>query len=436
VKISLAATNPCHVFPLAVELARAGALGCYYSGYPAWKLGEDARALAVRAHSLRTNIVYGLLKYAPEKLRPSSRRLFLWQDAGFDRWTGAHLEPCDFIHGLPGQCLHTFRAARRLGIRTVLNHATGPVREWVRLMEPEYARVGLKLADVCPYDADYFAREDEEYALTDFHCAASTIVREQLAALGIPRERIWLVPYGADARIFHPGSTRVPRVGAGVPPARTSADVDAEEIVDPSSSDSARKFVAAGRPDQHEGRACSPELSSTPAPAPAAAGLRIVFAGQTGLRKGLRTLLDALTLAARADWRVDFYGAVLGEAQADLAAYRGAPPLHFHGPVAQPALAQAFRAGSVLVLPSLEEGFGLVVPQALSCGLPAIVSDRVGGQDFVRHRETGSIFPVGDAAALAAELAWWAAQPRRITANFGWNAPAQTLITLSEAARA
>ena len=154
------------------------------------------------------------------------------------------------------------------------------------------------------------------------------------------------------------------------------------------------------------------------------------------MRKGLRTLLDALTLAARADWRVDFYGAVLGEAQADLAGYRGTTPLHFHGPVAQPALAQAFRAGSVLVLPSLEEGFGLVVPQALSCGLPAIVSDRVGGQDFVRHRETGSIFPVGDAAALAAELAWWAAQPRRITANFGWNAPAQTLITLSEAARA
>ena len=433
-KISLAATNPCHVFPLAVELARAGALGCYYSGYPAWKLGEDARALTVRAHSLRTNIVYGLLKYAPEKLRPSSRRLFLWQDAGFDRWTGAHLEPCDFIHGLPGQCLHTFRAARRLGIRTVLNHATGPVREWVRIMEPEYARVGLKLADVCPYDPDYFAREDEEYALTDFHCAASTIVREQLAALGIPRERIWLVPYGADARIFPPGSTRVPRVGAGVPPARTSADVDAEEIVDSSSSDSARKFVAAGRPDQPAGRACSPELAA--APAPAAAGLRIVFAGQAGLRKGLRTLLDALTLAGRADWRVDFYGAVLGEAQADLAGYRGTTPLHFHGPVAQPALAQAFRAGSVLVLPSLEEGFGLVVPQALNCGLPAIVSDRVGGQDFVRHRETGSIFPVGDAAALAAELAWWAAQPRRITANFGWNAPAQTLITLSEAARA
>jgi glycosyltransferase involved in cell wall biosynthesis len=68
--------------------------------------------------------------------------------------------------------------------------------------------------------------------------------------------------------------------------------------------------------------------------------------------------------------------------------------------------------------------------------LPAIVSNRVGGQDLVRHRETGSIFPAGDATALAAELAWWAAQPRRVTANFGWSEPAQKLITLSQAARA
>ncbi|MCE9612270.1 MAG: glycosyltransferase family 4 protein [Chthoniobacter sp.] len=375
-KISLAATNPCHVFPLAVELARAGALGCYYSGYPEWKLGADADPLEVRTHSLRTNVVYGLLKFAPEKLRPSSRRLFLWQDRGFDRWTGAHLEPCDFIHGLPGQCLHTFRAARRLGIRTVLNHATGPVRTWVKIMEPEYARVGLKLEDVCPYDADYFTREDEEYALADFHCAASTVVREQLLALSIPRERIWLVPYGADTRIFHPASVR-------------PAD-----------------------------------------------GFRIVFAGQLGLRKGLQTLLAALTLAGRADWNVDCYGAVLGEAQRDLAEYRGAAKLHFHGAVAQPELADAFRAGSVLVLPSLEEGFGLVVPQALNCGLPAIVSDAVGGGDYVRHRDNGSIFPARDAAALAAELAWWAEHPRRVTANFGWNAPAQTLITLSQSALA
>jgi len=402
-KISIAATNPCHLYPLALELARRRSLGCYYSGYPAWKLGGTA-GLPLRTHSLRTNIVYGLQKFVPEGWRPESKRLFRWQDHGFDRWTGAHLESCDFVHAMPGQCLQIFRAARRQGIRTVLNHATGPVREWVRIMEPEYARVGLRLTDVCPYDDTYFEREAEEYALTDWHCVASTVVRDQLVALGIDPRRVWRVPYGADARIFHHRGQRPPR-----PVAAGSLLEATNEGGEP----------APGSPDRSSA---------------AASRFRLVFAGQVGIRKGLRTLLEALALAQRAGWELHFYGAVLGEARRDLDAYRGATPLTFHGPVAPEALAEAFRSGSALVLPSLEEGFGLVVPQALNCGLPAIVSDRVGGKDFVRHRENGSIFPTGDAAALASELLWWAENPRRVQETFGWSEPTEKLIEFSVAA--
>ena len=94
-KIAISATNPCHLFPLARELAARDALGCYFSGYPAWKLG-DTRALPIRTHSLRTNAVYAALKFLPEKLRPGSRSLFLWQDQGFDRWAGSHLDTVRF----------------------------------------------------------------------------------------------------------------------------------------------------------------------------------------------------------------------------------------------------------------------------------------------------------------------------------------------------
>ena len=366
-KISFSATNPCHMYPLAREVGRQGALGCYYSGYPAWKL-RDASGMPLRIHSLRTNIVYALLKHAPEKLRPSARRLYLWQDHGFDRWTGGHLEACDIVHGIPGQCLHTFRSARRRGIRTALNHATGPVRDWVRIMAPEYARVGLRLTDHCPYDDAYFAWEDEEYALSDFHSVASSVVRDQLIARGIAPDRILLAPYGADPEIFFADD------------------------------------------------------------APPPANFRIVFAGQICLRKGVRTFLDALTLAGRAEWSVDFYGGKQSECARDFASYRGATPLRFHGAVSQAALGAALRAGSALVLPSLEEGFGLVVPQALNCGLPAIVSDRVGGKDLVRHRENGSIVPAANAEALAGELKWWSQNPRRIRERHGWEEPARLLI--------
>src|ERR1043166_8732600 len=127
-RISFAATNPCHMWPAARAVAQAGAPGLYYSGYPAWKIAGADPAL-LRCSSFRTNVVYGLLKYVPALLRPRSRRLFLWQDHGFDRWVGTHLEASDFIHAMPGQALETFRAAKRLGIRTGVNHAPAPARE-------------------------------------------------------------------------------------------------------------------------------------------------------------------------------------------------------------------------------------------------------------------------------------------------------------------
>ena len=155
---------------------------------------------------------------------------------------------------------------------------------------------------------------------------------------------------------------------------------------------------------------------------------RIVFAGQVGLRKDLQTLLRALELVDRPDWEMHFYGGVSGEARSDLAAYRGRVPLTQHGSVSQAALAEGFRQGSVLVLPSLEEGFGLVVPQALNCGLPCLVSDRVGAKDLIRHRENGSIFPGREAGALAEELIWWREHWRPVAETHGWEAPARALI--------
>jgi Cu(I)/Ag(I) efflux system membrane protein CusA/SilA len=59
-----------------------------------------------------------------------------------------------------------------------------------------------------------------------------------------------------------PGSTRVPRVGEGVPPSRTSEDVECGERIG-SPGDAAGKFVLSGRQNQHAGRARSPDLRLT-----------------------------------------------------------------------------------------------------------------------------------------------------------------------------
>jgi len=76
-------------------------------------------------------------------------------------------------------------------------------------------------------------------------------------------------------------------------------------------------------------------------------------------------------------------------------------PVIFTGFLNQREISQAYAAAACLVLPSDEgETWGLVVNEAMACGRPAIVSDRVGcGPDLITH-ETGAIFPFGNREAL------------------------------------
>jgi glycosyltransferase involved in cell wall biosynthesis len=79
--------------------------------------------------------------------------------------------------------------------------------------------------------------------------------------------------------------------------------------------------------------------------------------------------------------------------------------VRFLGFLNQSRLPSAYCAADVFVLPSLFEPFGLVVNEAMLCGLPVVVSDRVGARfDLVRDGDTGYVYPAGNLGALAAIL--------------------------------
>jgi glycosyltransferase involved in cell wall biosynthesis len=65
---------------------------------------------------------------------------------------------------------------------------------------------------------------------------------------------------------------------------------------------------------------------------------------------------------------------------------------------------EVMMESDVLVLPSLGEGFGLVVTEALACGLPVIVTPSVGASDLVHDGQEGFVVPVGSADLIAERL--------------------------------
>ncbi|MEO0606933.1 MAG: glycosyltransferase family 4 protein, partial [Pseudomonadota bacterium] len=108
-------------------------------------------------------------------------------------------------------------------------------------------------------------------------------------------------------------------------------------------------------------------------------------------------------------------------------------------------LADAFRAATVAVTPSLYEGFGLPAAEAMSCGTPVIVT--TGGALPEVAGQAGIIVPKGDAAALAREMINLLQDParqkavgeaclHRARAEFNWERIAPKYLALFERAMA
>lgn len=130
---------------------------------------------------------------------------------------------------------------------------------------------------------------------------------------------------------------------------------------------------------------------------------RVLFVGKLVGRKHPADLLHAVARLRDKPVQIAFAGA--GELESELRKIATASSVDadFMGFVNQSELPGAYASADVLVLPSDgQETWGLVVNEAMACGIPAIVSDVVGcGPDLIDPGQTGATFPFGDVAALA-----------------------------------
>jgi glycosyltransferase involved in cell wall biosynthesis len=76
------------------------------------------------------------------------------------------------------------------------------------------------------------------------------------------------------------------------------------------------------------------------------------------------------------------------------------------GSVPQHELFSAFEGADVLVFPTLADGFGSVITEAFSRGLPVITTDKAGGSDLIEHGRNGLIIPAASSVALVDALRW------------------------------
>ncbi|HWQ23044.1 MAG TPA: glycosyltransferase family 1 protein [Gaiellaceae bacterium] len=180
-------------------------------------------------------------------------------------------------------------------------------------------------------------------------------------------------------------------------------------------------------------------------------GPYLLYAAGISPHKDVETLLDAYAGLEAPPPLVlvgDLEGPYLSSVASVRARMEHLPPEHravLTGFVSDETLARLYSGATIVVCPSLAEGFGLPPVEAAACGAPTLVSD------LPAHRETlgdaALTFPPGDATALRAQLERLladeglrrelAARGRAAVARFSWDASAERLRELvHEVARA
>lgn len=157
-------------------------------------------------------------------------------------------------------------------------------------------------------------------------------------------------------------------------------------------------------------------------PAPLAGGSgggHLLCLGSISPMKGQDLLVEALAATADLPFTCDLVGA-LHRAPAHVARVRHAITRHgldgrvrITGPLVGDALAKAFDAADLLVLPSRIEAYGMVVTEALARGIPVLAAAAGGVPETLGEDPApGLLVPPGDADALAAALRRWFGEPR------------------------
>ena len=246
------------------------------------------------------------------------------------------------VHAYEDCSLWQFQEAKRLGKACIYDMPIGYYPAW----QETQADLARQFVDWLPAGGLPSSRhvrpqqKREEMELADLVLAPSTFVEETIRAFH-PNKAISLAPYGVDLEFWTPCARN------------EGSDV-----------------------------------------------LRFIYAGQNSLRKGIPILLQAWEKAALRSAELHLVGSWYLSDRKKASLPRGVTHV---SALSSEALRDHYRRADVFVFPSFFEGFGLVLLEAMACGLPAIASTATAGADVLTEA-SGRLLPPGDLDGLVDAL--------------------------------
>ena len=349
-KITQAVFGVFHHFALARELERRGHLEAVYSTWPWARLKREGLT-----HSKVQTFPW---IHTPETILNRAGLLPRWlsDDLGvlnalkFDDWTARRIPPdTDALIAIAGAGLKTGRLVQQRGGKFICDRGSTHQRYQEQLVSSEYKIWGV---DLPVSDIRDTLREEEIYTTADAITVPSTFALRSYLELGVPAEKLHVIPYGVDLSHLTTADNILP-----------SADL-----------------------------------------------FDVLFAGAVSLRKGVPYLLEAFARLQHPGKRLRLAGSI-EPCMKQVLSRLPQQNVEFLGPLPRVELTRLMQRSHVLVLPSIEDGFGLVMAEAMACGCPVISSTNTGGEDLYTDGREGFIVPIRDPQSIAERLQQLADEP-------------------------
>jgi glycosyltransferase involved in cell wall biosynthesis len=348
-RVAQAVFGVFHNFELGRELDRHGHLDRIYSTWPWARLKREGLPHSKVETFPWVHTPVTVLERMGLMPRWLSDDLGVWNARLFDDWTYKRIGECDALIALSGAALKTGQLVQRRGGKFCCDIGSSHPRFQDRIVREEYARWGV---DLPVNDLRDTVREEEIFAVADSLTVGSSFAAKTYLEAGIPAAKVNVIPLGVRLENF----TKTVE-----PPADT---------------------------------------------------FNVLFAGQISLRKGVPYLLEAFAQLQHGKKRLRLAGHV----DASIKNVLGRLPLddvEFLGIQSPQELAKTMSHSHALVLPSVEDGFGMVMAQAMACGCPIICSTNTGGPDLIADGMEGFVVPIRDAGVIAERLQELANDPAR-----------------------
>lgn len=346
-KIVVAGGGRFFLFKEAAFFDRKGMLEVLISNYPKRiPISEGINKSRIRNISINGYLSYAIWRFFPKKILPRLFNILVYLiHSSFGLFVRRNVVRADIYLMLSSfACEAIPRIRKKTNAIVIIEHASFHQREERALVLEDAKHWGIDppQAELSP---DWVInKEDQEFNLADYILVPSEAAKRSLIKHKVPEDKVLVNAYGVDVSEFYP--------------------IEKTDDV-----------------------------------------FRVVQVGQASQRKGIYTSIEAFVNADIKNSELIF----IGQSSYDqdvvnrLAAHR-IDSISFLPPIPQRELVNVYGQASIMLMPSLADGFGLVVLQALACGCPVFASENVGASEYITNGKNGFVFKVRDTDALASHM--------------------------------